>query len=221
VNYPLFKAIIFDMDGLILETESSYFTVWQQTTKVMGFTLTDEFCRYLSGTSFSLLEQELVRLFGKSFSFAKFCELSEALWRSHVEERGIAVKSGAKELLLYLQKQNIPYCLATNSTESNARECLQYAGIESLFELMVCGDHVEKPKPAADIFLQAASVLSEPIQNCWVVEDSLTGLLAAQRAGAFSVLVPSLKLTSEMQGLAGVVIDDLLELMTLLQSNNN
>ena len=213
-----YSAIIFDMDGLILDTEASYFIAWQQATKTMGFKLSDEFCIKLSGVSFSALEQELCQYFGRGFSFSHFRQLSNQFWQAHVEKNGIEVKAGVHDLISYLKKQNTPYCLATNSPEINARECLQYAGIESLFNLMVCKDHVKAAKPAADIFLRAAALLNQPIENCLVVEDSYVGLQAAQHAGAYSVLIPSLKLSPEMQSLAGLVMEDLTQLHHVLEN---
>jgi len=216
-----YKAIIFDMDGLVLDTEASYFIAWQQAAKVMGFKLSDEFCINLSGVSFPDLEKKLISHFGKNFPFSEFCRLSGDFWQAHVQKNGIEVKTGVHDLIDYLQKTRIPYCLATNSPENSARECLQFAGIESLFDLIVCRDHVEFAKPAADIFLRAAELLKQPIQNCLVVEDSYTGLKAAYHAGAHSVLIPSLDVSPEMQSLAGLVMDDLLQLCQALKKSNN
>jgi HAD superfamily hydrolase (TIGR01509 family) len=216
-----FKAIIFDMDGLVLDTEASYFIAWQEAAKAMGYSLTEEFCAKLSGLSVAVLEQKLSQHFGKSFSFSKFCQFSNKLWQGHVERNGIEVKTGLYELIAYLKKQNIAYCLATNSPESSVRQCLQYARVESLFNLMVCSDHVKQAKPAADIFLRAADLLNQPIERCLVVEDSYTGLKAAQNAGAYSVLIPSVDISPEMQLLAGFIISDLTQLCHALKNSNN
>jgi beta-phosphoglucomutase-like phosphatase (HAD superfamily) len=85
-----------------------------------------------------------------------------------VQREGIAVKKGAYEILHYLQDAQVPFCLATNSPEANARECLSYAGMSDVFEILVCRDHVPQPKPAADIFLRAASRMQQSIQSCLV-----------------------------------------------------
>jgi len=213
---PEFQGIILDMDGLILDTEGSYFSAWQQAANSLGYHISDEFCISVSGLSFSVLDGKLLEHLGNAFPLADFYPLSGEFWQTEVESKGIAVKKGALELLILLQERDIPYCLATNSPEVNARECLEYAQVASYFPKMACRDHVPEPKPAADLFLQAAKHLQLPVESCLVVEDSLTGLLAAKNANAFSVLIPSLQVTPEMQGLAGVIMQDLSELSRLL-----
>jgi len=213
---PEFQGIILDMDGLILDTEGSYFIAWQQAAESLGYYISHEFCMSLSGLSFSVLDAKLLAYLGNEFPLADFYSLSGELWRIQVEGHGIELKKGALELINVLQARDIPYCLATNSPDVNARECLEYANVLGYFPNRICRDQVQFPKPAADLFLQAASILQLPIQACLVVEDSLTGLLAAKNAQAFSILVPSLTVTSEMQSLAGVIFQDLSELSQVL-----
>ncbi|MCK5354588.1 MAG: HAD family phosphatase [Methyloprofundus sp.] len=214
---PDFNAVIFDLDGLILDTESTYCRAWQQAADQLGYHISDEFCVSLSGLPFSLVEVKLAEYFSATFPFKEFYRLSSDIWRKRVKREGIAVKKGVHELVQRLQQREIPYCLATNSPELNARECLKYAAVDHLFTRMVCRDHVPSPKPAPDLFLQAARVLGQAIEDCIVVEDSLTGLLAASRAQAFSVLVPSVPDTDgKMQALAGILLNDLSELSLLL-----
>jgi len=214
---PDFSAIIFDLDGLILDTETTYFAAWQQAAAELDYHIDDGFCVTLSGLPFSRIEVKLSEYFSVTFPFKEFYRLSSDIWRKRVKREGIVVKKGVYELVQLLQQRNIPYCLATNSPELNARECLQYAAVDHLFTQMVCRDHVQSPKPAPDLFLQAATLLGQEIENCIVVEDSLTGLQAASRANAFSVCVPSMPNNNEeMQALAGIVLNDLSELAVLL-----
>jgi HAD superfamily hydrolase (TIGR01509 family) len=113
------------------------------------------------------------------------------VWRNHVHHNGIKVKHGFKELLAFIVEQQLPYCLATNSRTANALECLELAGLSHIFTTIISRDDVEHSKPAPDIFLKAAECLQVPIQQCLVLEDSHTGIVAAKLAGAFTVCVPS------------------------------
>ena len=215
---PDFNAVIFDLDGLILDTESSYFAAWQSAADSLGYHISDTFCISLSGLPFAQIEIKLAQYFPVTFPFKQFYSLSSHIWRENADREGIAVKKGVHELLQVLREYEIPYCLATNSPEFNARECLEYAAVENLFSAMVCRDHVQEPKPAADLFLQAARTLQQPITSCVVVEDSLTGLLAARNANAFSVLVPSMPDEGgQTRLLADFVVNDLSELSVLVQ----
>ena len=90
-------------------------------------------------------------------------------------------------------QHQIPYCLATNSLAVNAYECLELAGIKEVFSTIITRDDVQHGKPAPDIFLKAAELLQVPISQCLVLEDSHAGIVAASRAGAFSVFIPSTK----------------------------
>lgn len=216
---PDYNAVIFDMDGLILDTETTYINAWLQAASELGYTIDRAFCTSMSGLPFSLVEKKFAEHLGEAFPLEAFYKLSGELWRTIAKQDGIAVKKGTYDILQVLEESQTPFCLATNSPEFNARECLRYAGIEDLFSIIVCRDHVQLPKPAADIFLRAADLLQQPIQSCLVIEDSLTGLLAAKNANAFSVLVPSTPDTDgKMQALAGLVVNDLSELSLLLPS---
>ncbi len=215
---PDFNAVIFDLDGLILDTEITYFRAWQQAAEALGYVINQDFCSKVSGMPFAHIEQQLIQSLGANFPLAEFYHLSAIYWRAIVDKEGISVKKGVYDSLQALDSCAIAYCLATNSPEVNARECLQFAGIAHLFPTIVSRDHVASPKPAADIFLHAACVLKQPIDTCLVIEDSLIGLLAAKNACAFSILVPSIPdMDGKMQALAGLVLNDLSEFAKLVQ----
>jgi len=191
LNLNNFSAVIFDMDGLVLDTESTYFAAWQQTAKVMGYSLSDAFCLSLSGLHYKDIELKLLVCCGAEFNLDTFTRLSGIFWREQVNAHGIKIKHGFTELLEFIVQQQIPYCLATNSSAVNAVECLEFAGIREIFSTIITRDDVEHGKPAPDIFLKAAELLQVPISRCLVLEDSYAGIEAASRAGAFSVLIPS------------------------------
>ncbi|MDD5411694.1 MAG: HAD family phosphatase [Methylobacter sp.] len=186
-----FAAVIFDMDGLVLDTEPTYFIAWQQAASAMGYDFSEQFCLSLSGLHYKDVELALIEYCGTDFNLQTFSQLSGECWRKHVNANGIKTKHGFTGLLELLMQREVPYCLATNSPTVNAHECLELAGIEDTFSTIVTRDHVLQGKPEPDIFLKAAELMQVNISRCLVIEDSHAGIEAASRAGAFSVFIPS------------------------------
>ncbi len=212
-----FSAVIFDMDGLVLDTESTYVVAWKQAASAMGYDFPDDFCLLLSGLHYRDVTQKLIEYCGTEFDLQAFNRLSAEVWRDYVSVHGIKVNPGFTELLDLLNRNNIPYCLATNSATVNALECLELAGIENVFSLIVTRDHVPCGKPEPDIFLKAAELLQVDISRCLVLEDSHAGILAASRSGAISVFIPSIAqvdpLTAE---LCDLMVSNLAELTDII-----
>ena len=210
---PDFSAVILDMDGLVIDTETTYCIAWRQAALSMGHEISAEFCLSLSGLHFQSVEQKMKDICGPKFHLDEFHKLSGDYWRQHVQQNGIEVKSGFYQLLDVIKQADLAYCLATNSLEANANECLTIAGIRHLFSTVITRDHVDSGKPSPDIFIKAAEQLETPIKGCLVVEDSRTGLEAAQKSGAFVVLIPSvLPVEPETAAMAGLIMNDLAEL---------
>ena len=186
-----FSAVIFDMDGLVLDSEATYFIAWHQAAATMGYRLSDAFCESLSGLSGSDVRARLSAECGADFDLFTFKQTADKAWREYVSEHGIAVKRGFNELLAYVVEQQLPYCLATNSRTANALECLELAGLTSVFSTIISRDDVMLGKPAPDIFFKSAETLQIPINQCLVLEDSHAGIVAATQAGAIALYVPS------------------------------
>ncbi|PPD29254.1 MAG: haloacid dehalogenase [Methylomonas sp.] len=186
-----FRAIIFDMDGLVLDSESGYFAAWRQAAIEMGLQLDLAFCHGLSGTQGSEISQRLLAHYGPDFQLERFYELSKSIWLRQVQQQGIPVKSGFYQLISLVNRLNLPYCLATNSRRVDALQCLNWAGLEGVFERMICREDVSEPKPAADIFLKAAELLNTAPEQCLVLEDSPVGVAAASAAACHCLFVPS------------------------------
>lgn len=190
-QFPDFSAVIFDLDGLVLDTELTYIKAWQQAVTAMGYDCSVVSIQALSGLQYQAVIAFLLARFGANFNVPQFNRLSAECWREYVQQHGIEKKLGFDELLAVINRRNIPFCLATNSDEINARECLALAGLEHTFPLIISRDAVRHGKPAPDIFLTAAKKLQQPIVRCLVLEDSLVGIAAAQAAQAIPVLIPS------------------------------
>jgi beta-phosphoglucomutase-like phosphatase (HAD superfamily) len=213
-----FSAVIFDMDGLVLDTESTYLVAWQLAAKEMGYLLSESFCRSLSGLQYQDVELQLIAYCGVDLNIKLFNRLSDYFWREYVKINGIIIKPGFVQLMNFIVQQEIPYCLATNSSAINAYECLEFAGIKEVFSIIVSRDDVHYGKPAPDIFLKAAELLRVPIHKCVVLEDSHAGIEAASRAGAFSMLVPSSGFIDPLTiDLCDVIMTDLSQVLAYLE----
>ncbi|TCV83589.1 MULTISPECIES: HAD family hydrolase [Methylomonas] len=187
------RAVIFDMDGLVLDSEPTYVRAWQAAIDELGFTMPAQFWTSLSGCSGKTVTQRLQEQCGVDFDLERFQQLSSVYWLAHVQQHGIAVKPGFFVLLDVLAQYGLPFCLATNSPLAAARQCLAWAGLTDIFPRIVAGDTVRAAKPAPDIFLRASAELAQPVQDCLVLEDSPIGIRAALAAGASCVFVPSLQ----------------------------
>lgn len=209
-TFPEFSAIIFDMDGLVLDTEVTYISAWRSAGEEMGCEFSEEFCNSLSGLHYQDVEKKLLDYCGQKFDLKKFGKLSGQYWKQQVYQQGIEVKKGVVNLLKWINFNNKPYCLATNSASINALECLRLAKLEGVFPMIIARDHVKQGKPAPDLFLSAAESLKVEISKCLVLEDSKTGILAAEKAGAVSVFVPSVfPVDKNVVELANFYFDDL------------
>lgn len=214
-----FAAVIFDMDGLVLDTESTYIIAWQQAASTMGYDFSRDFCLSMSGLHYKDIELRLIECCGAKFDLQVFNRLSGDFWRGHVNVHGITVKHGFRELLALLSQQKIPYCLATNSREVNALECLELAGIEEVFSIIVTRDHVQHGKPEPDVFFKASELLQVDISRCLVIEDSHAGIVAASRAGAVSVFIPSIAQVDPLTvELCDLMVSDLAQLANVISA---
>ena len=212
------RAVIFDLDGLVIDSESGYCQAWQQAAAAMGFELDDEFCGQLSGESGAVVINKIANYCGADFDYPMFTELSGQCWQQLVQQQGIAVKTGFRPLLDALQTLGLPYGLATNSHRNNAEYCLQLAGLSGVFEIIVSRDDVSQPKPSPEVFQTAAAQLGLAVERCLVLEDSALGLAAALAAGTPCILVPSGAISAPLAAQACQVMTDLQQVADFIQA---
>jgi len=212
-----FSAIIFDMDGLVIDTEPGYFFAWQQALTQMGYLYSDDFCCTLSGLHYQDVIRRIRTFAGKGFDLTYFNQLAAQHWQQFVSERGLLVNKGFFDLLDRLKACNTPFCLATNSRKENALTCLEFAQLKDVFPIIITLDEVRAGKPAPDIFLLAASRLEQPPSQCLVLEDSSAGIQAATKAGCPSILIPSsFPVNPVIAKLANYCFGDLTQVIQLL-----
>lgn len=187
------SAVVFDTDGLMLDTEPIYRLASQRAAADLGYQIDDAIYATLLGLNYEDTETMLVRSFGTDFPLSRFGIRCAEHWRTHVEEHGIPRKPGLTELLELLDDLGTPKAVATCSSREDAWFSLRVAGLEDRFGCIITSDQVERGKPAPDIFLAAAAGLDLLPTQCLAFEDSDAGVIAACAAGMLTIMVPDLK----------------------------
>jgi len=211
------NAVIFDMDGLMLDTEAIYQIVWRNVGQALGFHMSDELLYATLGRPAHDCYRLLLETHGSDFPLPRFKTACAEHWDSHTGIHGIAHKPGLLDLLDWLEAHNIPKAVATSTAYTKARATLQIAGIDNRFPMIVTGDQIQHGKPAPDIFLAAAAKLGVDPRACIALEDSEAGVMAASSAGMYTIMVPDIKQpTPEIAARAYRVLPSLHAVQTLL-----
>jgi len=184
------EAVVFDMDGLMLDTEPLYKAAWQRASAELGYELDDPAYVKLIGRPTADCEQELLAQFGERFPLDMFRSRWAGLWRVAAADQGIPTKPGLQELLAFIEERGLPAAVATSSEVDYATFSLRQAGLADRFDVVVTGDQVARGKPAPDIYLEAARRLGVEPRCCIALEDSEAGIVAAAAAGMVVLLVP-------------------------------
>ena len=205
-----YKAVLFDMDGLLIDSERQFFKSFLETCTEFELPNMQKVfydCIGLRSVDSSIVLQKAL---GPLVDLTAF----NAAWGDRAEQqraKGIPLKSGAHELLSLLKDAGRPCVVATSTRTAHAQQHLQKAGIYDLITHVVGGDQVAKGKPEPEIYLKAAATAGFNAENCAAFEDSDPGTLAAVRSGATTVQVPDLKPPSQKTlALGHVVAHDLL-----------
>lgn len=191
-----FAGVIFDLDGTLVASETTYLRAWQRAAEANG--------RMMGGALFARLmgrtRADAIRYLGEIWAepglAEKFLDDSQRHYDRLVAEEGHAVRPGVRELLDHLASRRLPLAVATSSHRQLAEDTLGATGLAGYFRALAAGDEVTRGKPAPEIYLLAAARLGVPPARCAAVEDSVAGATAALAAGMTVVLVPEL----EMEG---------------------
>ena len=205
-----FEAVIFDMDGTLLDTESVFRTIVFEVCTELGFEMTDAVHMSMVGGSHERTNQLLVEAYGVAFPYTLFDERCRIMMRER-SHGGVPVKQGARELIGELRERGIPTAVATSSRQPHAHTHLGAAGLLDLFETIVTRDDVLHPKPHPEPYLTAARRLGIDPLHCLAVEDSHAGVQAAHAAGMQTVMVPDLVHPSEEIRALGIAVLDSLD----------
>lgn len=197
----MIKAVIFDMDGVLIDTEKHYFTCWLQASKEAGFPFTEEQALSLRSCDAKVAAKKMQEIFGEGFDYYAIRERRRQLVKETLERHGLEKKPSVEETLLYLRKKGIKTAVATATPIDRTREHLTELGLLELFDSIVSAKEVENGKPAPDVYLYACEQIGEKPEHCIAVEDSPNGILSAYRAGLKPVMVPDLTQPDEELGM--------------------
>lgn len=188
----MIKGIVFDMDGLMFDTERLSVRGWAFAGKQMGFDITEAMALKTLGLNIRDTERILRNVLGEGFDFSGAREIKVDYMTSYIERNGIPKKAGLTELLDYLTANHFKITVATSTERERAQYYFEKAGISKYFNKIVCGDMIEHGKPEPDIYLKASEILGVDPDECLALEDSPMGILSAYRAGVKPVMIPDL-----------------------------
>lgn len=211
------EAVLFDMDGTLIDTERMGAASWDHAGEDVGLYVSEEVKRRMVGRNMldirSLVEEALP---GENVD--PLLERADFHYHRLVTESVPPIKPGALELLEWLTRREVPMALATSSRAHQAEDKLGRTGLRDFFSFLIAGDQIDRGKPHPEIFQRAAEGLGRPITHCAVFEDSLAGIEAAHRSGAFAVLVPeSWPADPDPAFFAHIVLRDLTEAPDVLE----
>ena len=219
MNKIYYSAVIFDVDGLMLDTERIASGIWKQIIHEHGHVLKDELYYQLIGRTCRDTEDILKSEYGDNFPVTTAYNKRIKYFEDYAENHGIPQKPGLDDLLQYLDSVHARKAVAT-STSRKAAELKMIKGlIRHHFDVVVCGDEVANGKPEPDIFLRAAELLGVIPDGCVVLEDSEAGIRAAHKAGMIPIMVPDMiKPSPEVQDMTYAIADSLRDVKDLLHT---
>jgi HAD superfamily hydrolase (TIGR01509 family) len=185
-------AVIFDMDGLMLDTEPLAARAWTDAAALLGIEFDHAVTPRLVGRSFPDCTALIRAHHGDGYPVDELMRAWHRAYDAIVEREGIVLKRGLVELLAWLEGENIPKAVATSTRRSRAQAKLVHTRLLERFAALVGGDEIARGKPAPDIFVEAAARLGSAPEDCVVLEDSEPGIRAALAAGMMPIMVPDL-----------------------------
>ncbi len=215
-----FQAVVFDMDGVIFDSEAKVIECWQVVAEKYGIPDIEDACRHCLGLNRDATRDYMLGRYGQDFPYDEYKTEMSDLFHERYGDGKLPVKSGVRELLPWLKEHGIKIALASSTRRAIVEAELKAAGLYDYFDKVIGGDMVEKSKPAPDIFLKACNELCVEPCDAYAIEDSHNGVRSAQSAGLKCIMVPDLApATDEMSELAEMVLPDLSAVMEHFAKN--
>lgn len=214
-----YQAVVFDMDGVIFDTERLVIEFWKEVAKKHNIPNVEHTCIQCLGTNRVRTREIFLENYGADFPFDPYRAEVTELFNTHYKGVPLPTKPGVRELLSFLQEQDIKVGLASSTAQHLVRDEIGTAGLLPYFQTLVCGDMVEHSKPAPDIFLKACEILNADPTKSIAIEDSFNGIRSAHCAGMTPIMVPDqVQPTDEIRTLAFHVMPSLLDVLNWLKT---
>ena len=212
------KAVVFDMDGVLFDTERVCMESWVKVAESRGMQGMKEVFPLCIGRNNADDELIIKEHYGAGFDYQGFRqEASDEFWRM-IREQGLPQKKGVKELLSFLREDGWKIGLASSTKRASIQNHLENAGILDYFSFIIGGEEIEHSKPEPEIYLKACEGLGAVPEETYAIEDSHNGIRSASRAGMMPVMVPDmLPPTPEMEELSCVILPDLFQVREWLK----
>jgi len=212
------SLVIFDMDGLMFDTQRLAIYTWIKAGESYGIHISDSLVVKSIGLDIQGAEKVFKKHLGENFPYHEIRSLRLKYAHDYVNENGIPVKKGLYELIELLEQKTVLKAVATSTERQRTEHLLRSAGLIDKFDLVICGDEVSNGKPEPDIFLAAARKLNCKSNESVVLEDSANGIIAASRAHMVPFLVFDIKKPDKnIEKLAQKTFNSLLEVRDYFQ----
>ncbi|AFC87023.1 HAD family hydrolase [Frateuria aurantia] len=214
------RAVIFDMDGLLLDSETLAMDSLVSAGQALGYDIPYSFCRRMIGIPADVCREMVFSTYGRDFPLQQFFEVHEVHLRELVDSGKLGLKAGVIELLDYLDRHRIPRAIATSSSRVRTDHHLALVGLLQRFDHIVTRDDVSRGKPDPEPYLTAAAKLGVTPADCLALEDSYNGVRAAHAAAIRVIMVPDLlEPIEEMHEKALHIVDDLHRVIAFLDEH--
>lgn len=211
------NAVIFDMDGVIFDTESLYLKHWCSIFSKYGYEMTKENYLLVMGRGRKVVKEKFLGIYGENLPIDNMYKEKDYELSKYIEENEVPIKEGAYELLEFLKASGYKVALATSAKRGRAMKHLKDSRFENYFDVIITGEDIEKTKPNPEIFLKALERLNIEPKKAVVIEDSIAGIKAAKNAGIFAIHVPDLKEPDEeIIKEADIIVSNLLEVKSIV-----
>ncbi len=210
-------AVIFDMDGTMIDTESIKENGWKYAGNCLGIEINDEILCEIRGTNKEYIRKLFLKKFN-TINFEQLYQLREKFIENNIETNGIKMKKGLTVILEFLKENNYKIAVASSSHEKTIKKYLEKMNILEFFDVILGGDMVENGKPDPEIYLKAIELLNIPKEQCVGVEDSINGILSVYKAGIKPIMIPDLEQpTEEIRNILYAKLDSLDKIIEIIK----